>query len=215
VRVAVLEDQVLTRAGIVATLEDAGVEVVAAVAEVPALLRCVAVDRVDAALLDVRLPPTFTTEGLAAAARIRREHPDTAVLVLSAHLEVEYAAQLLRSASGGVGYLLKDRVLEPSSLVDAVRRVVAGECVVDPGIVADLMRARGPFDLTEREMEVLGAMAEGLTNVGIARRLGISDRTVEVHVQRVFAKLDVPVDAESNRRVLAALAYLRRSAPPR
>jgi DNA-binding NarL/FixJ family response regulator len=100
-------------------------------------------------------------------------------------------------------------------LVDAVRRVVAGECVVDPGIVADLMRARGPFDLTEREMEVLGAMAEGLTNVGIGRRLGISDRTVEVHVQRVFAKLDVPVDVESNRRVLAALAYLRRSAPPR
>jgi DNA-binding NarL/FixJ family response regulator len=215
VRVAVLEDHVLTRAGIVATLEDADVEVVAAVAEVPALLRCVAVDRVDAALLDVRLPPTFTTEGLAAAARIRREHPDTAVLVLSAHLEVEYAAQLLRSASGGVGYLLKDRVLEPSSLVDAVRRVVAGECVVDPGIVADLMRARGPFDLTDRETDVLGGIAEGLTNVGIGRRLGISDRTVEVHVQRVFAKLDVPVDAESNRRVLAALAYLRRSAPPR
>ena len=208
-RVAVLEDQVLTRAGIVATLEDAGVEVVAAVAEVPALMQSIAVDRVDAAVLDVRLPPSYTTEGLEAAARVRREYPATAVLVLSAHLEVEYAATLLRSAASGLGYLLKDRVLEPATLVDALRRVVAGECVVDPSIVAELMGARDPFDLTARETEVLAGIAEGLTNVGIARRLGISDRTVEVHVQRVFTKLGVSVDVESNRRVLAALTYLR------
>ena len=210
-RVAVLEDQVLTRAGIVSTLEDAGVVVVAAVAEVPALMQCIALDRVDAALLDVRLPPTYTTEGLEAAARVRREYPTTAALVLSAHLEVEYAATLLRSATGGLGYLLKDRILEPATLVDALRRVVAGECVVDPSIVAELMRARDPFDLTARETDVLVGIAEGLTNVGIARRLGISDRTVEVHVQRVFTKLGVPVDIESNRRVLAALSYLRQS----
>lgn len=209
-RVAVLEDHVLTRAGIVATLQEGGVEVVVAVDRVPDLMRCLAVEPVDAAVLDVRLPPTFTTEGIEAAGRVRQLHPETAALVLSAHLEVDYAETLLRSAAGGLGYLLKDRVLEPATLLDSLRRVVAGECVVDPAIVAELMRSRAHFDLTEREAEVLSGIAEGLTNVGIARRLGISDRTVEVHVHRVFDKLDVPVDVESNRRVLAALTYLRR-----
>ena len=147
-------------------------------------------------MLDVRLPPTYTTEGLDAAARIRREQPRTAVLVLSQHLEVAYAASLLEAAGAGSGYLLKDRVLETATLVDALRRVCAGECVLDPAIVAELVRVRrrGPdfAALTDREVEVLAGIAEGLTNVGIARQLGISDRTVEVHVQRLFTKLDLP-----------------------
>ena len=214
-RVAVLEDQVLTRAGIVATLTEAGIEVVAAVGEPDALHQVVALEQIDVALLDVRLPPTYTTEGLDAAARIRREQPRTAVLVLSQHLEVAYAASLLEAAGGGSGYLLKDRVLETATLVDALRRVTAGECVLDPAIVAELVRVRRRGSefagLTDREVEVLSGIAEGLTNIGIARRLGISDRTVEVHVQRLFTKLDLPANATANRRVLAALHYLRRS----
>jgi DNA-binding NarL/FixJ family response regulator len=215
VRVAVLEDQVLTRAGIVATLTDAGIEVAAAVGSPEDLHRVVALEAVDVAILDVRLPPTFTTEGLEAAARIRREHPRTAVLVLSQYLEVAFAASLLEESGGGSGYLLKDRVLEPATLVDALRRVAAGECVLDPAIVAELVRLRrrgGDIDgLTDREVEVLAGIAEGLTNVGIARQLGISDRTVEVHAQRVFNKLGLPSDVSANRRVLAALHHLRRT----
>jgi serine/threonine-protein kinase len=215
VRVAVLEDQVLTRAGIVATLEDAGIEVVAAVGLPDELHRVVALEQVDVAILDVRLPPTHTTEGLDAAARIRREHPRTAVLVLSQYLEVAYAASLLEAAGTGSGYLLKDRVLETATLVDALRRVAAGECVLDPAIVAELVRVRrkgAAFSgLTDREVEVLGGIAEGLSNVGIGRQLGISDRTVEVHVQRLFTKLDLPTGTAANRRVLAALHYLRRT----
>ncbi len=214
-RVAVLEDQALTRAGIVATLVDAGMEVVAAVAEPDALHRVVALQTVDVAVLDVRLPPTYTTEGLDAAARIRREHPRTAVLVLSQYVEVAYAASLLEAAGGGSGYLLKDRVLDTTTLVDALRRVVVGECVLDPAIVAELVRMRrhgAEFTgLTDREVDVLAGIAEGLTNLGIARQLGISDRTVEVHVQRLFTKLDLPIHATANRRVLAALHYLRRT----
>ena len=214
-RVAVLEDQALTRAGIVATLEDAGIEVVAAVAAADALHRVVALEPIDVAVLDVRLPPTYTTEGLDAAARIRREQPRTAVLVLSQYLEVAYAASLLEAAGSGSGYLLKDRVLDTTTLIDGLRRVCAGECVLDPAIVAELVRVRrrgSEFTgLTDREVEVLAGIAEGLTNIGIARRLGISDRTVEVHVQRLFTKLDLPSDATANRRVLAALHYLRRT----
>ena len=213
-RVAVLEDQLLTRAGIVATLEEAGIEVIDAVGTADELHRVVALEPVDVALLDVRLPPTYTTEGLDAAARIRREQPRTAVLVLSQHVEVAYAASLLEAAGGGSGYLLKDRVLETATLVDALRRVCAGECVLDPAIVAELVRVRrrGPdfASLTDREVQVLAGIAEGLTNIGISRQLGISDRTVEVHVQRLFTKLDLPAHATANRRVLAALHYLRR-----
>lgn len=197
------------------TLTDAGLEVVAAVAEPDALHRTLAFEPVDVVLLDVRLPPTHTTEGLDAATRIRREHPDTAALVLSQYLEVAYAASLLETAGPGSGYLLKDRVLDTATLVDALRRVHAGECVLDPAIVAELMqvRRRGPTldALTDREVEVLAGIAEGLTNIGIARRLGISDRTIEVHVQRLFTKLGLPSDVTANRRVLAALHYLRRS----
>lgn len=214
-RVAVLEDQALTRAGIVTTLREAAIEVVAAVSLPDELHRVVALERVDVAVLDVRLPPTYTTEGLDAAARIRREQPGTAVLVLSQYLEVSYAASLLEEAGTGSGYLLKDRVLEAATLVDALRRVTAGECVLDPAIVAELVRVRRRGSefagLTNREVEVLAGIAEGLTNVGIARQLGISDRTVEVHVQRLFTKLDLPAHVAANRRVLAALHYLRRT----
>ena len=214
-QVAVLEDEVLTRVGIVTTLKEAGIDVAAAVAEPESLHRAIALEQIDVAILDVRLPPTYTTEGLDAAVRIRREWPRTAVLVLSQYLEVAYAASLLESAGAGSGYLLKSRVLETVTLVDALRRVAAGECVLDPAIVAELVqvRRRGePFDeLTDREVDVLSSIAEGLSNIGIARRLGISDRTVEVHVQRLFTKLDLPADATANRRVLAAVHYLRRT----
>lgn len=214
-RIAVLEDQALTRAGIVAILAEAQLEVVAAVSATEELHRVIALEEVDVALLDVRLAPTYTTEGLEAAARIRREHPRTSVLVLSQYLEVAYAASLLEEAGAGSGYLLKDRILEPATLVDALRRVAAGECVLDPAIVAELVlvRRRGSefSELTDRELGVLGCIAEGLTNRGIGERLGISDRTVEVHILRLFTKLDLPSHATTNRRVLAALHYLRRT----
>ncbi|WP_457254009.1 response regulator transcription factor [Pedococcus sp. P5_B7] len=210
-RVVVVEDQLLTREGIVRTLDRAGVEVVADVGDLDRLMAVVAVDRPDVAVLDIRLPPTFTDEGLRAAATIRAQYPATGVLVLSQHVEVDFVLPLLDGVSGGVGYLLKDRVLEASTLVDALDRIAAGECVVDPSIVAELLpavAARGPGGLTDRERDVLGLIAEGLTNAGIARRLDISMRTVEVHAQHVFAKLGLPDDQYVNRRVLSALAWL-------
>ena len=210
-RVVVVEDQLLTRAGIVRTLQDEGIEVVAQAGDLDGLMRSVALDRPDVAVLDVRLPPTFTDEGLRSAAEIRTRYPATGVLVLSQYVEVEFVLPLLESGSGGVGYLLKDRVLEPETLVDALRRVTAGDCVVDPSIVADLLPpvARHKLHrLTDRECEVLALIAEGLTNAGIARRLAISERTVEVHAQHVFSKLRLPDDQFVNRRILSALAYL-------
>ena len=209
-RVVVVEDQLLTRAGIVRTLERSDVEVVADVGDLDRLMAVVAVDRPDVALLDIRLPPTFTDEGLRAATTIRSCYPATGVLVLSQHVEVDFVLALLEGSSGGVGYLLKDRVLEASTLVDAIHRIAAGECVVDQAIVAELLPsvARGPDGLTDREREVLGLIAEGLTNAGIARRLDISARTVEVHAQHVFTKLGLPDDQYVNRRVLSALTWL-------
>lgn len=210
-RVVVVEDQLLTREGIVRTLDRAGIDVVADVGDLDRLMALVAVDRPDVALLDIRLPPTFTDEGLRAAATIRSLYPSTGVLVLSQHVEVDFVLPLLEGASGGVGYLLKDRVLEASTLVDALHRIAAGECVVDPSVVAELLPSapdRGPSGLTDREREVLGLIAEGLTNAGIARRLDISERTVEVHAQHVFTKLQLPDDQFVNRRVLSALAWL-------
>jgi DNA-binding NarL/FixJ family response regulator len=207
-----VEDQVLTRAGIVRTLADAGVEVVAEVAEVDALMRAVRLHAPDVVVADIRLPPTHTDEGLRAADRIRAEHPATGVLILSQHLEVDYVAPLLERGADRVGYLLKDRVLEVSTLVDAVRRIAAGECVIDPGIVTELLRARNRparlAELTPRELEVLGLLAEGLSNAGIGKRLFISERTVEVYTRQVFVKLGLEEDPGANRRVRAALAYL-------
>lgn len=211
-RVVVVEDQLLTRQGIVRTLASEGVEVVAEAADLDGLLRAVALDRPDIAILDIRLPPTFTDEGLRAADQIREQFPGTGVLILSQHVELDYVTPLLSASVGGVGYLLKDRVLTPATLVDALRRIAAGECVVDPSIVADLLATRrrpsALASLSDREAEVLALMAEGLTNTAIAERLTISTRTVEVHTQRVFDKLCLPDDSGANRRVLSVLAWL-------
>ena len=211
-RVVVAEDHLLTRAGLVRVLTDAGVTVVAEVCDGDAAVRAVALDRPDAALLDIRLPPTHSDEGLRAADRILAEYPGTAVLIVSSYVEADYVAPLMASGLGGVGYLLKDRLLEVATVTEALRRVVAGECVLDPSMVAELLAPRsrsGALDpLTSREVQVLGLVAEGFTNAGIAARLTLSERTVEVHVQRIFTKLDLPHDQHVNRRVLSALTFL-------
>ena len=213
-RVTVVDDQMLTREGVMSTLASAGIEIVAAVGDIPGLMQSLAVDAPDpdAVVLDVRLPPTFTNEGLVAAEELRRTRPAMAVLVLSQYVEAEFATRLIRSSDGGVGYLLKDRLLDPAMLVDALHRVVAGQCVLDPSLVADLLARRTSHgvldDLTAREIDVLKGVAEGLTNSAIGERLFISDRTVEVHTQRVFDKLGIAEDPHLNKRVAAAITYL-------
>lgn len=159
------------------------------------------------------MPPTHTDEGLVAAARIRREFPGTAVLIVSQHLEPGFVLRLLEEGGSGVGYLLKDRILDRAALLDSLRRVVAGECVVDPSIVARLLsreRREDPLsELTDRERAVLAEVAEGLTNVEIGRRLFIAERTVEVHIKQIFGKLGLEADPSTNRRVMAVITYLR------
>lgn len=211
-RVAVLEDNHLVRQGIVHCLQEAGIEVALAVAEPAALLAEVYAGGIDVAMVDVRLPPSFTDEGLQVASRIRRSHPDSAVLILSQYVEPEFILPLLAESAERVGYLLKDRVLDTLTLVDALHRVCAGELVIDPAIITELMdgpRTPGRLAaLTQREREVLASMAEGLTNVGIAQQLFISERTVEVHLAHIFDKLCIDDGARSNRRVLAVLTHL-------
>ena len=212
-RVTVVDDQMLTREGVVGTLTSAGIEIVAAVGDVPALMQSLTgAAAPDAVVLDVRLPPTFTNEGLVAAEELRRTMPAMAVLVLSHYVEAEFATRLIESSDGRVGYLLKDRLLDPAMLVDGLHRVVAGQCVLDPSLVADLLARRtshGALDgLTGREIDVLKGVAEGLTNAAIGERLFISDRTVEVHTQRVFDKLGIAEDPNLNKRVAAAITYL-------
>ena len=212
-RVIVAEDVMLTREGIVRLLGDAGFEVAGQAGDVDGLLRQVRLSRPDAAIVDIRMPPTHTDEGLVAAGRIRAEHPGTAVLVLSHYVEPSYALRLLEEHPEGVGYLLKERVFDVVLLVDALRRLADGETVVDPTIVSRLVGRRRRHDpleeLTEREREVLGLIAEGLSNRALARRLFVTERTVEAHVKQIFMKLDLQTDADSHRRVLAVLAYLR------
>lgn len=212
-RVVVAEDQLLTREGIVHVLRDADVQVVGEAVDASTLMSLVATERPDAAVVDIRMPPTHTDEGLVAAARIRREYPGTAVLIVSQHLEPGFVLRLLDEGGDGVGYLLKDRILDRAAVLDSLRRVVAGECVVDPFIVSRLLareRRTDPLDaLSEREREVLEQVAEGLTNAEIARRLFITERTVEVHIKQVFAKLGLVDAATTNRRVMAVLTYLR------
>ena len=213
VRVVVADDAMVTREGIVRLLEEADVEVVGQAENAEALLRDVALERPDAAIVDIRMPPTHTDEGLVAAQRIRREYPETGVLVLSQYVEPSYAMRLLEDHPEGVGYLLKERVFDVAILVDALRRLGDGETVIDPTIVSQLVGRRRREDplaeLTEREREVLSLVAEGLSNKAIAARLFITERTVEAHVKQIFLKLSLSANPESHRRVLAVLAYLR------
>jgi DNA-binding NarL/FixJ family response regulator len=196
-----------------AVLADNGIEVVAQAADVNGLLRAVASSHPDVAVVDIRMPPGFSVEGIDAERRIRAEHPGTGVLLLSQYLEIHYALELLSDAPGGVGYLLKDRVGHGGELTDAVQRVGRGEFVVDPGIVSLLLqrqRQRDPLaPLTERERHVLKLMAEGRTNAAIANQLYLSAKTVETHVNAIFTKLDLAPTPDDNRRVLAVLLYLR------
>lgn len=212
-RVMVAEDTMLTREGIVRLLRDAQVDVVAQVADADALLREVALDPPDVAVVDIRMPPSHTDEGLVAAARIRERFPSVGVLVLSQYVEPGYAMRLLRENPEGAGYLLKDRVSDPALLLDAVRRVADGETVVDPTIVARLLGRRRRHDpleaLSGREREVLELVAEGLSNRAIAERLFVTERTVETHITSVFGKLGLGEDPTTHRRVLAVLAFLR------
>jgi DNA-binding NarL/FixJ family response regulator len=210
----VADDAALFREGLARLLTDAGFDVVAQVGDARALLERVEQDPPDAAVVDIRMPPTHTTEGLDAARALRASHPGVGVLVLSAHVEPHYALQLIEDGARGAGYLLKERVADVAELTDAVRRVAAGGLVVDPSVVAQLVgrkRARSPLDeLTERERQVLALMAEGRSNQGVCQQLHLSPKTVEAYVRGVFTKLDLYQGADDNRRVLAVLAYLRR-----
>jgi len=213
VRVVIADDEALFRDGLARLLADAGVDAVATVATAEQLLRKVELTRPDAAISDIRMPPTYTDEGLLAAQELRRTHPEVAVLVLSHYLESHWAMRLLEDHPERCGYLLKDRVSDVAVLVDALQRVVEGECVVDPTIVSRLVhrpREEGPLDeLSEREREVLALIAEGRSNEGIARSLFLSPRTVETHVRHIMLKLGIGEAADDHRRVLTVLAYLR------
>ena len=212
IRAVVADDSVLLRDGVVRLLQDAGIEVVAAVGDGDALLRAVARESPDIALVDVRMPPTHTDEGIRAAVQIRRDHPGVAVLVLSQYVEERYAADLLSGDTSGVGYLLKDRVVDIDEFVGSVRRVAAGGSAVDAEVVRQLIgrtaRVSELDRLTPRELEVLGLMAEGLSNGGIAERLVVSLGAVEKHISNVFTKLDLEHEQSAHRRVLAVLTYL-------
>jgi DNA-binding NarL/FixJ family response regulator len=211
-RVVLAEDSVLLRAGLTKLLTDGGFEVVAAVADAEQLLSAVDACRPDVVVVDVRMPPTHTDEGVRAALVIRRQHPRIAVCVLSQYVEERYATDLLSVDTSGVGYLLKDRVAQVSDFLDALRRVAAGGTALDPEVVAQLLvrRRDDPMDrLTPREQEVLRLMAEGRSNHGITEALKVSHSAVEKYVTNIFAKLDLPPTDTDHRRVLAVLKYLR------
>ncbi len=211
-RVIIADDEVLLREGLERLLSDSGFDVVGKVGTAEELLRKVELTRPDVAIVDIRMPPTRTDEGLVAAAAIRSSHPDVGVLVLSHYLESRYAMRLIEDHPGGVGYLLKERVSDLAVLTDALNRLRDGECVVDPTIVARLVDRGRPAtrlgELTEREREVLALMAEGRSNQGIRTRLFLSPKTVEAHVKHIFMKLGINGSADDHRRVLAVLAYL-------
>jgi DNA-binding NarL/FixJ family response regulator len=213
-RVVIADDAPLIREGVARLLTENGVEVVDQVGDAEAALASVRDLRPDVALVDIRMPPTHTDEGLHAAREIRSRYPGTAVLVLSQHLEPDYALRLFQEKPERVGYLLKERVGRIEQLLDAVQRVAAGECVVDRAVVDELLARRRRVDpmeeLTSREREIIALMAEGRSNRGICRTLWLSPKTVETHIRGAFAKLGIKEAPEDNRRVLAVLAYLRR-----
>jgi DNA-binding NarL/FixJ family response regulator len=216
VRVVVADDVMLTREGIVRLLRDAEIEVVAEAEDAEALLRHVRNARPDIAIVDIRMPPTHTDEGLVAAQQIRAQYPQVGVLVLSQYVEPSYAMRLLEEHPERTGYLLKERVFDVALLVDALRRIADSETVIDPTIVSRLVGRRRRTDplaeLSNREREVLGLVAEGLSNKAIAARLFVTERTVEAHVKQIFLKLGLNMNPESHRRVLAVLTYLRTGA---
>jgi DNA-binding NarL/FixJ family response regulator len=208
----VADDSTLLREGVVRLLEEAGLEVVGQAADAEELMRKVRAHKPDVAVVDVRMPPTHTDEGLRAARAIRAELPEVAVLVLSQYVEVTYARELLAESAEGLGYLLKDRVADVAALTDAVRRVGAGGSALDPEVVSQMLGRRRRDDpleaLTPREREVLGLMAEGRSNAAIAADLVVTERAVEKHVTGIFSKLDLPTSSDDHRRVLAVLQFL-------
>lgn len=210
-RAVIAEDSVLLRIGVLRVLETAGFEVVAEAGDAEGLLRAVEEHRPDIAVVDVRMPPGFTDEGVRAALVIRQQWPDTAVLMLSQYVEERYAAELLAANTSGVGYLLKQRVADVEEFIEALRRVAAGGTALDPQVVAQLL-VRRPSDplerLTEREREVLALMAEGRSNAGIAAQLVVSESAVAKHINSILAKLDLPRAGGDHRRVLAVLRFL-------
>jgi len=212
-RIVIADDAVLLREGAARLLQDAGFEVVAQAGDADDLLRKVRAHRPDVAIIDVRMPPDNTDDGLRAALAIREELPQVAILLLSQYVEDRYLARLLARGAGGVGYVLKNRVADIERLTEAVERVAAGGSVLDPEVVTQMLgrsREQGPLDsLTAREREVLSLMAEGRTNRSIAGKLFVSERAVERHVTSIFAKLDLPATEQDHRRVLAVLAFLR------
>ncbi|GHB24381.1 DNA-binding response regulator [Streptomyces umbrinus] len=211
-RVVIAEDSALLRDGLAQLLQLRGVDVAAAVGDADALLAAVAEHRPDAAVVDIRLPPTQTDEGLRAAVRLRADHPGTGVLIFSQYVETKYAEQLLGTNPGGVGYLLKERVVDIGEFVDALERVAAGGTALDPEVVAQLFGASRRVNaldaLTPREREVLALMAEGRTNHAVATSFGVSERAVEKHIANIFTKLGLLPSDTGNRRVLAVLRYL-------
>jgi DNA-binding NarL/FixJ family response regulator len=214
----IAEDQALLREGIVALLQENGIEVVAQAEDGDGLLRIVAGHKPDLAIVDVRLPPTFTDEGIRAALEARRRHPELAVLVLSQYVEPIYTGELLATGEGGVGYLLKERVSEVRTFLDAIARVAAGGTALDREVVTSLVRDRDRASaggeltvLTKRERETLELIAQGRSNAAIARELVVTPGAVEKHISNIFNKLDLPATDDDHRRVLAVLAYLRAS----
>jgi DNA-binding NarL/FixJ family response regulator len=211
-RVVIAEDLTLLREGLARLLDDRGWEIVAAVDDGPKLVAAIVEHRPDIAIVDVRLPPSFTDEGIRAAIEARERVPGTPILILSQYVEESYASDLLAGPGGGVGYLLKDRVADVAQFVESLERVAAGGTAMDPEVVAQLLGRRdnrGPLaELTPRELEVLTLMAEGRSNTGIGAELGVSGSAIEKHVKQVLAKLNLPPSDTDHRRVLAVLAYL-------
>jgi DNA-binding NarL/FixJ family response regulator len=215
-RVVVADDHVLLRQGFVSLLESQGFDVVAQAGDADELIRKVGAHRPDVAVIDVRMPPTHTDDGLRAAVSIRETHADVGVLVLSQYIEPDYALALIGGDARGVGYLLKDRISDAEEFADAVRRVADGGSVLDPNVVRSMLGRRRETsalaELTPREYEVLGLIAEGCSNQGVAHRIFITQRSVEKHVTAIMSKLDLPPEPEAHRRVMAVLAYLEDAA---